>query len=281
PGITKFVQLPPTPVLSRHHAEALIALGQKADPESEVWTWWDWGYATHYYAQLHSFADGGRHYGEHVFTLGLALATPNPLQSAQLIQYSALQDNQPWKVWEEMGLERTRDFLRNLGAEAMGFEPDTPLYVVATFENIRLAPWICYYGTWDFEKQQGVHARVAGIKESFNLNWDTGEMVFQDESQAVPVESIHVLSTQGRKDRHYDANSGPHLIINSEDRRFYAVDELAFQSMLTQLVMAPQGFERIDRHFELVIDDFPWVRVYKVRRNQPPFLNGGGTAPPQ
>lgn len=281
PGVVQFKSLPPTPVLSQHHATALIALGESAKEDSQVWTWWDWGYATHYYAGLRSFADGGRHYGEHVFTLGLALTTPSPLQSAQLIQFSALNANEPWRVWEDMGLHETQNFLRSLGTEVKGYKPETSQYVVATFENIRLAPWICYYGTWDFDKQQGVHARVAGIKESFNLNWDEGMMVFQDEAQPVEVKSIHVLTADGRKDRHYEQNSGPHLILNSERQRYFAVDDLAFQSMLTQQLIAPKDMERLTRHFELVYDDFPWVRIYRVRSNQPEFLNGGGTVSPQ
>ncbi|WP_167590347.1 STT3 domain-containing protein [Oceanidesulfovibrio indonesiensis] len=277
PGLSVFKELPPTPVLSRNHAEALIALGQTADEGSQVWTWWDWGYATHYYAQLHSFADGGRHYGEHVFTLGLALTTPNPLQSAQLIQFSALNDNEPWHAWEDMGMYETREFLRSLGSDVKNFAPETSQYVVATFENIRLSPWICYYGTWDFEKQKGVHARVASIRESFNLDWDEGAMVLQSDDEPVPVKSIHVLTADGRKDRHYEQNAGPHLILNTESQRYFAVDELAFQSMLVQLLIAPKDLERMNRHFELVYDDFPWVRIYKVRAKQPPFLNGGGT----
>jgi dolichyl-diphosphooligosaccharide--protein glycosyltransferase len=230
---------------------------------------------------LRSFADGGRHYGEHVFTLGLALTTPNPLQSAQLIQHTAIEGNEPWKVWEEMGLEDTRDFLRRLGTEDMDFAPESPLYVVATFQNIRLAPWICYYGTWDFSTQQGVHARVASIKESFNLDWENGEMVFQDEPQPVPVKSIHVLSSQGRKDRTYEGNTGPHLVLNSEDGRYFALDDLAFHSMLTQLLVAPADIVRFQRHFELVHDDFPWVRIYRVRQDQPGSVSDGGTAAPQ
>lgn len=265
PGVSLFLTLPPTPVLSRHHAQALIDLGKEADKSSEVWTWWDWGYATHYYAGLQSFADGGRHYGEHVFTLGLALTTPSPMQSAQLIQYSAEHNEEPWTEWEKMGLDKTRDFLRSLGTEDLHLKPPMPLYVVATFENIRLSPWICYYGTWDFEKEQGVHARVASIRESFNLDWEKGTMTFQDEKEPIEVKSIHVLSSQGRKDRHYDKNTGPNLILNSESRRYYALDDLAFQSMLTQLLIAPKESERLDRYFELVYDDFPWVRVYKVR----------------
>ncbi len=106
-------------------------------------------------------------------------------------------------------------------------------------------------------------------------------MLFHDEAQPVEVKSIHVLTADGRKDRHYEQNSGPHLILNSERQRYFAVDDLAFQSMLTQLLIAPKDMERLSRHFELVYDDFPWVRIYRVRANQQEFLNDGGTASPQ
>ncbi len=264
-------RLSPTPVLNRHHVEALLQLGERHQgsfDDGVVWTWWDWGYATHYYAHVKSFADGGRHYGEHVFTLGLALTTPNPLQSAQLMQFSSLHEDEPWTQWNRWGLEKTSSFIRELGETPLGYSPEKPIYVVVTFENIRLSPWITYYGTWSFTKREGVHARIANIRDSFNLDWREGIMHFTGEDRSLDVRAVHAMGEASRRDVGYPRNTGPNLLLNAASRQYYALDELAYQGMLTQLLLAKEDSPLL-RHFTMVYDDFPWVRVYEVVSPQP------------
>ncbi|MDY7002310.1 MAG: STT3 domain-containing protein, partial [Thermodesulfobacteriota bacterium] len=65
--------LGPTPILYKQHCLALRELEKISPPNSLVWTWWDWGYATMYYSGRMAFADGARHSGEYLYPLGLAL----------------------------------------------------------------------------------------------------------------------------------------------------------------------------------------------------------------
>ena len=95
-----YARLPIETVLTREHAAALRSLRSEAASEGLVWTWSDYGYATQYFAGLPPLADGGRHGGDRLFTLGGVLGSDNPAASARLMAYSAAQGGTPWKSWK-------------------------------------------------------------------------------------------------------------------------------------------------------------------------------------
>lgn len=265
PLVSFYSELPPTPVLSRQHCLALQAL-QDSPKDSKVWTWWDWGYPTHYYAERISFADGGRHYGHHIFTLGLALTTPNPRLAAQLIKYSAQHDDEPWKVWDTMPRDEVLSLLRGLGNATQDLPPmPAPRYVVATFENIRLAPWITYYGTWDMVGKQGTHGRLLEIRDAFRINYDKGEVQFTQREGVLPVASIIVMEGKARRVANYPLNQGPHLVVHAAAQKYYLLDDQIFNSMMVQLLLEDPEKPRFAEYFTLVYDAFPDVRIFEVR----------------
>ncbi|GAB7080661.1 STT3 domain-containing protein [Megalodesulfovibrio paquesii] len=269
PLISFYLILPATPVLSRQHCQALEYLNTASPRDSKVWTWWDWGYPTHYYAERISFADGGRHYGHHIFTLGLVLTTPNPLLASQLIKYSAQHGDEPWTVWNEMPRDEVLNLLKELGRTPREFPPAAPRYVVATFENIRLAPWITYYGTWDMFTKQGQHGRIMEIREAFRINYDRGELEFVagkgQEGGVLPVASVDVLDAKGRRSGTYPANKGAHLVVHLAAQKYYLLDDQIYNSMLVQLLLEDPQAPRFGEYFKLVYEGFPDVRIFEVR----------------
>ncbi|AGW14065.1 STT3 domain-containing protein [Megalodesulfovibrio gigas] len=265
PLVSFYISLPPTPVLSRQHCMALQSL-KTSPPESKVWTWWDWGYPTHYYAERISFADGGRHYGHHIFPLGLVLTTPNPRLSAQLIKYSAQWNDEPWKAWDAMPRNEMLALLQGLGNATQPLPPfAAPRYVVATFENIRLAPWITYYGTWDMTTQQGLHGRLLEIRDAFRINYEKGEVQFTQREGVLPVASIDVLDRKERRSDVFPRNQGPHLVVHMAAQKYYLLDDQIYNSMMVQLLLEDPKKPRFGDYFSLVYDDFPDVRVFEVR----------------
>ncbi len=264
PMLRLYVSLPPTPVLSKAHCRALETL-KKSPEESIVWTWWDWGYATHYYAERISFADGGRHYGHHVFTLGLAMTTPNPRLANQLIKYSAQHDDEPWNVWNTMSRVEVEALLQRLGTEPQDLPLDAPRYVVATYENLRLAPWITYYGTWNMARKQGRRGQLLAVREPFSINWNKGQMEFTGNARPIPMDTIDIISKKGRRGGAFPDAGGAHLIINDDVKHFFIVDDQIYHSMLVQLLLEDPEAPKYEDYFKLVYDDFPNVRIFEVQ----------------
>ncbi len=265
PALPLYARLEPTPVLKKQHCEALLALRDIAPEDAMVWTWWDYGYATQYYARRQTFADGGRQTGERLFPLALAFTTPSQLQASQLIKYTATENHAPWKVWDKYTAEEVQDFLRGLSVLNYKLEPESPQYVVVTLENFALLHWISYYGSWDVTSRQGLHAKVVRIRETFDVDYDRGRVSFSHSGRTLHVKSVDAIH-QGRLHHYeYPDNKGLHLVFSADTREYFLMDDLAYDSQALRLLFADPENPLVANHFSLVHEGFPTVRIYEVR----------------
>ena len=256
--------LPPTPILNKEHCLALLSMRDISPKDSIVWTWWDWGYATHYYAQRQSFADGARHGGEYVFPLGVAFMTHNPLQSNQIMKFSSATGDQPWTAWNKESAENVKNFLYSVGVQKYDIQTKSRQYIVVSSENFKLLPWISFFGTWDVLTHDGVHARAVQLQEQFSFNKGAGTLTLQD-GQVAELASYDILSQQGREYHAYERELGWHLVVNQAVNEAFLLDDLAYGSMAVQLLMVSPDNPTVKEFFSLVYDRFPWVRIYEVR----------------
>lgn len=260
----------PQGVLAPFHAQALISISKTSPPNSRVWSWWDWGYPIQYFSERMSFADGELHGGNYVFPLGLIMVTPNFRQSAQLIKYVALQDYKPWIEWEAKGPDWTMATINNLGAQPMYLQPKDTQYVVSSVEDWPLYPWISYYGMWDIKAGASQHAYSARLTGQCNWDEKLGHLSVNNGPRQL-LSSIDVVSSQGRQTISYpDNKGGHHLIIFKEPGQpinssyLYLMDDVVYWSTFVQLLISDPTEERIARHFRLVYEGAPFVRVYQV-----------------
>ncbi|MGE4298402.1 MAG: STT3 domain-containing protein [Desulfovibrionaceae bacterium] len=264
PYLTVYPTLPPTPILSKQHCEALIKLKEIAPPDARVWTWWDWGYATHYYAERISFGDGANHGGQTVYPLGVALASPSPRQAAQIIKYSALHNYSPSAAWASMTATEVRDLVRRMAAEDMGLHPAHKQYLVVPLENLRLMHWISFYGTWDPVKQSGQKANVNQIIENFQADFKAGAIKLAT-AGVVPIKTVDILDSVGRQHNDFPQNPlAPHLIIDNPPGVHHLMDDVAFNTTTVHLFMDDPRMPQIASVFRLVYEGFPFVRIYEV-----------------
>ena len=259
-----YSNLPLTPVLSKEHCLALKALEPITPQNSRIWTWWDWGYATQYYARRMSFADGARHDGGYVFPLGAALTMPNPRQSSQLIEYSATVDYQPWKVWDTKDASEVVDFLRSLGLKNYNFQPSDKQYLVVAKENLQLISWISFYGSWNLVNKDGSHAFAKKITTGFDVNVDKGIITIKGTNRHIEMKSIDYFSEERGLRKVYNNNSNFHAVLNKISGDYFIFDDLAYNSMMVQLLISPPDDKQFTPFFKLVFDGFPFVRVYEV-----------------
>ncbi len=60
PVAATMLRLKPSRVVPSAYAQAMIELKSFSSPDARIWSWWDLGFATQYYAQRASFSDGHR-----------------------------------------------------------------------------------------------------------------------------------------------------------------------------------------------------------------------------
>ncbi|WP_415719058.1 STT3 domain-containing protein [Maridesulfovibrio sp.] len=253
----------PTPIMGAPHAKALIEVGKKIKKDSTVWTWWDWGYASMYYAGVNSFANGGNHAGPVLYPLALALSTPSPVQSAQFIKYCAEHGNNPADVWKDMPGQDVVRLIRSMARPGIAFSGIPDQYLTVCWDNIRLAHWIVYYGDFDLVAGRGIHPEMARINESFDMDLNIGRFAIKGHGP-IPLSSYDILRRAGARHKSFPGISDRHMLFNGNNEQAFMVDDRIYRSMMLQLLIADPSSRIIKDNFELVYDGYPMVRIYKV-----------------
>jgi len=257
--------LAPTPVLAPAHAEALMKLRTFAPKDASVWTWWDFGYATQYYAERMTPTDGGRHAGRDIYPTALALMTPSARQAAQVINMSAGLDQDPARRWDKQSAQEVQQSLALLAASDQPMKRPPTQYLVVCWETMTLLHWMGFYGTWDVVAGNGTFAKTQAVDEAFTVDQNRGVMLFRAGSQPIPVRSVDMLTAGGIRRAGFPVNPGaPHLIINDVAKSVKLMDDEAYNSMAVQLLIGDPNRAEVASYFKLVHEGFPLVRIYEV-----------------
>lgn len=261
----RYAAATPTPVLAPSHAEALVRLKSLAPKDAEVWTWWDFGYATQYFSERMTPSDGGKHGGRDIFATALVLTTPSYRQAAQLIQLSASQNNNPARRWDTMSALDVKQELNALKTTDQALPTARPQHLVVCWENLTLFYWISYYGSWDVVSGHGAHAGVMLLNEPFSIDRDTGTITLKRGDRTLPLASAEIVDHKGLRQIKMPENTGGlHLLVNEPSRQALLLDDMAYSSMAVQLLLGNPDRPEQSRYFKLLHEGFPLVRIYEV-----------------
>ena len=161
-----------------------------------------------------------------------------------------------------MGPEKAQDFVDTLDAGTdltLPEQPD-PQYFVLSWENLRLAYWITYFGNWNLETGNSFHGRVQRVRRQAQFDLQQG--VLQTTARQVPLVSLDVIDESGRNHRSWPNSGNIHAVLNQLSRELYIMDDTVYNSLLVQMLIGDS--DQFAPHFELVQDRFPWTRVYRV-----------------
>jgi hypothetical protein len=260
-----YTRLPADPVLTKAHAAALIELGRVAPPDAVVWTWWDYGYAAQHFAGLETFADGRRNSGEFLFTLGTVLGSDALERSAAMMRFTAAHEYVPWQWWMTWSEREFEAWLGGLGQER-SLEVSFPAqYLVVSWEGLPALPWIQYDASWNFATGEGARSRVVRVPHPESLDFQTGILIYGGGEQLGAV-SIDILPAPTMAHFDYQANSGgPHLLLNEGTGEVMLLDERAYRSTFTQLLIQPVDDSGGLNSFELILDEASGVRIFMLR----------------
>ncbi|MDP3426526.1 MAG: hypothetical protein Q8S17_04015, partial [Humidesulfovibrio sp.] len=257
--------LAPTPVLAPAHAEALMKLRTMAPKDASVWTWWDYGYATQYYAERATPTDGGKHAGRDMYPTALALMTPSARQAAQIINMSAGLNQDPARRWDKQSAPEVQQELAKLATSDQPMKRPPTQYLVVCWENMGLLHWMGFYGSWDVVAAKGTPARTQAVNEAFNIDQGRGVMTFRAGSIPIPIKSVDLLGEGRARHVAFPVNpSAPHLLINDVAKQVRLMDDVAYNSMAVQLLIGDPARAEVSSYFKLVHEGFPLVRIYEV-----------------
>lgn len=286
--VVPFVEMIPAmsqgPMINRRHAEALTRARTMTPQDSMLWLWWDWGYAAHYFSHRAAIADGAQHAGPSLYLPAAVFATDNARFARQLIRYTALRGNEPGNVFDGLDGNAAQALMDKLRSdETPLIEAKGKLYLVVSFEMLRLGFWISNFGNWNFITNTGEGGALSIVPQELAYRLDTGEVRLEGSTSAIYASSINVFEETGVTRRNYiqewfDAhpNATPqqqheflskrrniNFFFNRVTDEKLAMDEGLYNSLMVQLLMGEPQNPRFSPYFKLVYDNV-FARIYEV-----------------
>lgn len=275
----------PAPILPKVYAQTFKDLAKTAPEDARLWQWWDYGYAAQYYAKRMSFGDGAKHGGSWLYPLALVHCTDSPAQAARMIRFTTADQKKTfdqndtlsdsglmnwsrpsYNAYPTTGLESltpmaAQNLVDNMRTMPLDSDEAIPAqYVVVSWENLRLAYWISYFGNWNLVTGKASPGKIQRMQGK--IQFDTQKGVIKSTRQNIPVDSLDVITEKGPRSMTWPNGKGLHAILNQLSQEVYVMDTKIYRSMMIQMLISPS--ERFAPYFKLAVDHYPWARAYEV-----------------
>jgi dolichyl-diphosphooligosaccharide--protein glycosyltransferase len=249
-----------------------LKLQEVTPKNSQIWTWWDYGYAIQYYGERGTFHDGGSQYSPKTYFIATTFSIANPEQAYNtILAVSSLGATGIRKLLEERGNPKV---LRN---EIFSGKYSKPLkrtiYWAFTEDETGKFAWINYFGTWNFDLKKGIKSPVYQLSGCKSLKPDVlvcGGLIIDlgkgkviQNRRSVPLKKLVIKNRDKLMEKSYHSR-GLYFEIVEENKKNYLflMAEQPYRSMFNQMYIL-RNFDT--RYFELVYNDFPTMVLYRVR----------------
>lgn len=249
---------------------------KKSTPkDSVIWTWWDYGYAFQLYSRRATFHDGGSQESPKTYFIARSFATSDPKEAWLLTSFVSnygltglaklLKEGIPAKqIVEEIKSGKFCQPIKN------------PVYWVFTEDLIAKFGWIHYFGSYDFDKKEGIFGKIIAptckllfnnliqCDELNNAIIDLNNGLITVSNRTIPVKDFYYYDGKNlTKKKFFEQGLTVEIVKGRNNQTALFIleppsDETLFNEMFLLRKYDP-------KYFELVLDDFPNMVVYKVK----------------
>ncbi|MCR4666459.1 MAG: hypothetical protein K5657_04095 [Desulfovibrio sp.] len=272
------------PMINRRHAECLRAAGDMTPVDSKLWIWWDWGYATHHFAKRSTIADGAEHAGPSLYLPAAVFATDNPRFARQLMRYTQQKGDVAGNVFQNLDAAGAEELMNRLrSAQTPLIESKGRIFIIVSFEMLRLGFWISNFGSWNFITQKGEGGALSIVPQELSYKLDTGEVRLGENEQGINAAAISIFDETGLTHRNYvqewfaentraskeeqkqflEKRRNVHFLFNKVTDEKIAIDERISRSLMVRLLIAPSQDPLLSPYFKLIYDNV-FARIYEV-----------------
>lgn len=232
---------------------------------SAAFTWWDFGYMYQDVSNVSTFHDGGIQGKSRGYFVGLGFSSDSQRLLYNIISYF---DNNGFKIFEE---DKGVDIKRVISEVKNYKQPvrNKNIYIIVSYDMVYKYDGMAFFGKWDFDKKNSIYTdyekKICYI-EGENISCD-GEKINIEEGVLgeEQLSRLIIFDENGvRKDIDYGVDGRILQIVLNNNKIFisYLLDDEIFNSNFNQLYF----FGKYDNNlFEKVYDNFPIMRVYRVR----------------
>ncbi|MGP1360248.1 STT3 domain-containing protein [Campylobacter sp.] len=275
----------PNTLITHDEAVALDGIRKSAKRDDYIFSWWDYGYAIRYFADVKTLNDPGRQGYEHNYFVSLALRKDQAF-SAKLarvaVTYNDISLEQNSRLIEEIlkdhNTSDVNKFLSQLESE--NFSPPVAkkaVYYYLVPNMIDIAPNIFRYSYIDVttgKKQKenfyhvsalnGISETTIDLGDGYSLPINEQKFIIHN-GEKIAIKSFFKVKGAGKDlyidEKIVDENAKIYVIFLEDYAQILLLDENAFNSSFVQLFI----FEKADdRYFEpFIISN--GVKIYRLK----------------
>jgi dolichyl-diphosphooligosaccharide--protein glycosyltransferase len=254
----------PSPSIPVDIQHTMMNLRGKFGDLPVAWTWWDYGYAYQDLSGFSTIHDGGIQGKERAYFVGLSFSTKDQVKMRNIISYF---DHKGFKNIEKGDVD-----IKKVVSDAMHFDQPVKnknIFVIVSYDMVYKYDGIDFFGKWDFDNKTSVYNDYEKVSCIYGDNLlrcndervDLLEGIWGDEQ----LSKIYIFDENGLKNL-YDFNVEGRImeIVLKNGNLFlsYLLDDDIFNSNFNQLYFLGKYD---NRSFEKVYDNFPIMRIYRVK----------------
>lgn len=250
-------------------------LKQRTPQGSAIWTWWDYGYAFQYYSRRPTFHDGGSQASPKTYFIARSFTTSDPKEAWFITSFIT---NYGLKgIAEELkkGIS-AKELVKKVQEGYFSKDIKHPVYWVFTEDLIPKFAWIHYFGSYDFDKKQGIHGNIIAPEkcsmttanvldcQDIGAKLDLNVGVVTAGNQSIPIRKLVVKDPKGMIEKKFFENGVIVEIVKFKENHaaLFILNPMLAETLFNKMYLL-RSYD--PAYFELVLDDFPHMVVYKVK----------------
>ncbi|MGB9761567.1 MAG: STT3 domain-containing protein [Caldimicrobium thiodismutans] len=249
---------------------------EKTPKNAVVWSWWDYGYAFQLYARRATFHDGGSQGSPKTYMIARSFATSDPKEAWLITSFVANYGLTGLAKLLKEG-HTAKEVMENIRNGLYQKPIKTPIYWVFTADLIDKFGWIHYFGTYDFDKKEGIFGKIFVPQCKFistnliqcpqlnNTILDLNEGLIRIANEYIPIKYLYYSDGKTiQSKKFFDQGIYTVEIVKTPNNQtgLFILESPSEATLFNEMFI----LRKYDpRFFELVYDDFPHMVVYKVK----------------
>ncbi len=240
-----------------------------------IWSWWDYGYAFQLYARRAVFHDGGSQGTPKTYFVARSFTTSSPEEAWNITSFISNYGLYGIAEILKKGVS-AKELVEKIKEGKYVKKLETPVYWVFTGDLIPKFAWIHYFGSYDFGKKEGVFGSYITPSNCQVINKNIFSC--QDLNIQLDLANGYIFTPRGtsfikvlyikEKDRLVEKKfkeNGDYvveLIKTPTTWSIFLIEPFLEKTLFNQMFL----LRKYDsKYFELVLDDFPHMVVFKVK----------------
>ncbi len=240
-----------------------------------VFSWWDYGYAYQLYARRAVFHDGGSQVTPKTYLIARALSTSDPREGWLLTSFiSNYGLSGLAKILKEG--KTAKEVVEEIKEGKYAKSIKDPIYWVFTDDLISKFGWIYYFGSYDFDKREGIFGKIIAptckiiasnliqCPELQDAIIDLNNGIISVKNASVPLKNFYYYDGKTLTEKKFFEQGYTIEIVKTASNQtgLFLVEPPADNSLFNQMFL----LRKYDpKYFELVYDNFPHAVIYRVK----------------